>query len=240
MVLPSPATTLSERRREERNAAAYARALRLAGGCVVELRPGGKVALEELGALLFSGGGDISPRRYDQPPHPAVSRVDEVRDEFELGLAREALEIQIPVLGICRGAQVLGVVAGGDLVQDVPSQHPGALAHATPPGGAVARHWVRLEEGSRLRGIMGGPRVRVNSYHHQANATLGPGMRAVAWCEDGVVEAIEGTGRGFVLGVQWHPERMLRAPRQRRLFAALVAAAGQMQSKHSPAMEGKC
>ena len=126
---------------------------------------------------------------------------------------------------------MLGVATGGDLVQDIPSRHPGALAHAMPPGGGVARHRIRVEEGSRLRGIMGTARVWVNSHHHQANATLGPGMRGVAWCEDGVVEAIEGTGPGFVLGVQWHPERMLRAPRQRRLFAALVSAASQVQSK---------
>jgi len=231
MVLAYPAATLSERRREGRNAAAYARALRLAGGCVVELRPERGVRLEEVGALLFTGGGDISPRRYGQPPHPAVCRVDEARDEFELGLAREALARQIPVLGICRGAQVLGVATGGDLVQDIAGQHPGALAHAMPLGGGVARHRIRVEEGSRLRGIMGAARVWVNSYHHQANATLGPGMQGVAWCEDGVVEAIEGTGPGFVLGVQWHPERMLRAPRQRRLFAALVSAASQVQSK---------
>ena len=152
--------------------------------------------------------------------------MDPIRDEFELRIAREALERQIPVLGICRGTQLLGVVSGGELIQDIPSQCPGAVEHATPERGPVSRHWVRVAEGSRLREVLGAGRVRVNSYHHQANGRLGAAMRAVGWCEDGVVEALEGAGAGFLVGVQWHPERMLRAPRQRRLFAALVAAAG--------------
>lgn len=223
--LPSRAALAAERARERWNTAAYLRALRLAGVEPVELRPEGEADLTGLEALLLTGGGDIEPRRYGQRRHPRVARVDPVRDEFELRIAGEALARQIPVLGICRGAQVLGVVSGGALIQDITSQCPGAVGHAPPAGGPVVRHWVRVAEGSRLRDILGASRVYVNSYHHQANGKLGEGMRAVAWCEDGVVEGLEGAGPGFVLGVQWHPERMLRAPRQRRLFAAFVAAA---------------
>ena len=223
--LPSRAGPAAERAREKRNTAAYLRALRLAGGEPVELRPEGEADLTGLEALLLTGGGDMEPRRYGQPSHPSAARVDPARDGFELRMAREALARQMPVLGICRGAQVLGVVSGGELIQDIPSQCPGAVDHAPPAGGPVVRHWVRVAEGSRLREMLGAGRVCVNSYHHQANGRLGAGMRAVAWCEDGVMEAVEGAGPGFVLGVQWHPERMLRAPRQRRLFAALVAAA---------------
>lgn len=219
------ARAVREQRRNRRNAAAYRRSLELAGARVVELPPEGEVGLEELQAILLTGGGDVDPGRYGQAPHCRLGPVDRIRDEFELCLARLALGEGIPVLGICRGAQVLGIATGGQLLQDIASQTRCAHKHAPGPGERTTHHWVRIAEGSRLREIVGAAKLRVNSHHHQANAVLGPRMRPVAWSQDGVIEAIEGVGEAFVMGVQWHPERMPRAPRQRQLIAAFLAAA---------------
>lgn len=215
IALPSRAT---------RGAALYARAVEVHGARVVELHPGDSPALDDLDGLLLSGGGDIDPRLYGQARHEKLGPVDRDRDCFELCLARRAVEQGVPVLGICRGAQVLGVALGGELVQDIPSLVGGSVVHSAGKDGA--RHWVRVESDSQLGEIMGARRVCVNSFHHQANGRLGPGVRATAWSEDRVIEAIEADGAAFALGVQWHPERMcLRAPRQARLFAAFVTAA---------------
>jgi putative glutamine amidotransferase len=228
MTLPSRAAAASQQRRGKRMAAAYRRPLEAGGARVVELSPdAGQPTLDGLHALLLTGGGDLHPRRYRRRPHPKLTGVDCARDEFELRLAAAALAASMPVLGICRGAQVLGVALRGDLIQDIDSSVKAAIKHSSPPGQAVSRHWVALAAGSRLRRIVGAERMRVNSYHHQANGRLGPGARAAAWSEDGVIEAIEHNGGPFVIGVQWHPERVWRrSPRQRRLFAAFVVAAG--------------
>ncbi len=152
--------------------------------------------------------------------------MDAARDELELRLARAALSRGLPVLGICRGAQVLGVALGGELIQDIASDIEGAQEHASAGRNGGTRHWVEVAADSRLGGIVRAERIRVNTSHHQANGRLGEGVRPVAWSGDGVVEAIERDGPVFAIGVQWHPERMWRrAPRQRRLLAAFVAAA---------------
>jgi putative glutamine amidotransferase len=174
--------------------------------------------LEELDGLLLSGGGDVDPVHYGRPRHPRCGEPEAARDEFELRLTRQAVAAGIPVLGICRGAQVLGVALGGTLIQDIPCQRPGALEHNN------ARHWVRVAEGSRLREILACDRLEVNSFHHQANDCLGEGLQPSAWSEDSVIEAIERDGEGFAMGVQWHPERMSGDPCQERLFAAFLGA----------------
>jgi putative glutamine amidotransferase len=197
----------------------YRAALESPGACVIELRAGGEgVPVYELDGLLLSGGGDIEPARFGQENHAKTASVDPERDELELQAARSALADGMPILGICRGAQVLGVALGGTLVQDVPELTPNALCHADAP------HTVTFACGSRIGAILGCERLEVNSSHHQANDALGDGVRAVAWSDDNVIEAIEVAGRPFAIGVQWHPERM-HDERQSKLFAAFVTAA---------------
>lgn len=174
---------------------------------------------QDLAGLLLSGGGDIDPARYRQVRHPKTGEPDAPRDELELRLARRAVRVGMPVLGICRGAQVLGAALGGSLMQDIPCQRPGAANHAQG-----ACHWVQLEPASALARALGCERLEVNSFHHQANDALGETVRAVARSDDGVIEAIEIQGHSFATGVQWHPERMLREPPQVRLFEAFMAA----------------
>jgi putative glutamine amidotransferase len=218
--------SLEQQRRAPRVAQAYRRPLEAHGARLVELAPSEVTpALDGLDGLLLTGGGDIAPDLYGQAAHPRLSEVNRVRDEFEVSLVKAALAKGLAVLGICRGAQVLGVALGGELIQDIASQVEDAELHQSATK-APARHRVRIADGSLLARIAETRFMLVNSFHHQSNGRLGGGMQPVAWSQDGVVEAIELPGAGFVIGVQWHPERMWRrAPRQTRLFAAFVSAA---------------
>jgi len=205
----------------------YCRPVEAHGAQVVAIFSGGQeVAVECLDGLLLSGGGDIAPCWYGASRHPKTANVDEARDRLELRLTQEALAAGMPVLGICRGAQVLGVALGGTLIQDIPSQVAGHLVHSSGAN-ECARHRVRLAEGSRLRELIGCETVEVNSFHHQANERLGESVRATAWSDDNVIEAIERAGAPLAIGVQWHPERMCDEPHQIRLFAAFVAVSAE-------------
>ena len=168
-----------------------------------------------LDAVVLMGGPDVDPARYGAAPHETTKTGSYVNyDETEIRLAEAALADGKPIVGLCRGCQVLNVAAGGTLVQDVPSTGT-TLEHAkdwptvleTPPG---SRHDVRVDPNSRLGALLGPEPLVVNSYHHQSIDTTGPNMRAVAWAPDGIVEAIEGTGEGFAIGMQWHNEFHLR------------------------------
>lgn len=226
MTLPARSSDKDEQQRADRVAAAYRSALVASGARTVDLRPDRAVAaIDGLDGVLLTGGGDLEPWHYGCAVHEKTEPPDKARDEFELALARLAIARGIPVLGICRGAQVLGVVLGGQLLQDIDSGVREAAEHRSLAAGHTARHWIELAPGSRLAAIMGGRRALVNSFHHQANAQLGPGAIRAAWSLDDVTEAVEIAGPAFAIGVQWHPERMWRkAPRQRRLFAAFVDA----------------
>ncbi len=181
-----------------------------------------------LDGLCLSGGVDVAPAEYGEAPHPALGKVDAPRDRTELTLGRWALETDLPTLGICRGIQMLNVAAGGSLYQDLPAQLPGSLIHNIKLSESPwerPTHSVRLVAGSRLAGILGVTDLMINSFHHQAVRRPADGFAAVAWAEDGVVEAIEDPSRRFAIGVQWHPEGMFQTdPLARRLFAAFVAA----------------
>ncbi|MCJ7822675.1 MAG: gamma-glutamyl-gamma-aminobutyrate hydrolase family protein [Armatimonadetes bacterium] len=227
ITLPSHTPDQRAQRRADRIIRQYRRALEAHGARLVELSPDSAGwSLDGLDGLLLTGGGDVDPRRYGRRAHPKTADIDPPRDEMELKLSRRGLKRGLPMLGICRGAQVLGVALGGELVQDIPSQGADAQQHAPREGAKSPRHWVALAPDRRLRAILGADRVRVNSFHHQANGRLGATAQAAAWSPDGVVEAIEATGSAFVIGVQWHPERMWRrAPRQGRLLAAFTTAA---------------
>lgn len=195
-----------------------------AGGDPVLLRPGDRVDLDELDGLLLSGGADVHSRHYRQPLHP-LAQVDEERDDFELPLGREAVAGHVPIFGICRGFQVLNVLYGGQLIQHLEGHRAGEAASA--PSG---QHEVRVAEGSRLAELLPVGSVLVNSRHHQGlrESELAPSLKATAWSPDGLVEAVEPTDRTdrFVLGVQWHPERVNECdPSCRELARAFVAAA---------------
>ena len=170
-------------------------------------------ALDGVDGLMLTGGGDVMPARYGEAPHPTVTESIPRRDDFEIGLDRSRTRReQLPILAICRGIQVLNVACGGTLVQDIPSQVPGALEHSLhgPPTSPYAlAHEVWIEKDSLLVTLMRRPPERdsceVNSRHHQAVKQVAPGFSVSATAPDGVIEAIEDPAARFCLGVQWHP-----------------------------------
>jgi putative glutamine amidotransferase len=207
----------------------YARAVEQAGGLPVVLPPVEDEAVtplvEHLAAVCVSGGPDLNPATYGAEPHPRLGPVEPELDAFELAVVRRADERGIPVLGICRGCQVLNVARGGTLHQHVPDVSDGSIAHRQTASGWETSHDIRIEAGSRLAEIVGPEDLEVNAFHHQAVERLGRGLRAVAWADDGIVEGIEGDGEALYLGVQWHVETLVHLPRHARVFEALVDAA---------------
>ena len=157
--------------------------------------------LSEIDALLLPGGGDIDPTLFFEKRHPAVTRVSRSRDALETWLCQDALEADMPVLGVCRGIQVMSVAMRGSLYQDIPS-------HKVEPGDVI--HDIKIETGSLLSQITGDYIVRVSSRHHQAVKAIGKGFVVTAQSEDGIIEAIENPSKRFALGVQYHPEWMLK------------------------------
>ena len=197
---------------------AYVESVRLAGGRAVLLPPddldAGVVAA--LDGLVLAGGADLDPALYREPADPRTdARPD--RDRGELLLARAALDAGLPVLGVCRGLQLLAVLTGGRLYQHVPD----VLGHDKhrPAPGVFGTQQARFAAGSRIADIMGGD-AEIHCYHHQGVADAGA-LTVTGWTEDGLVEAAEMPGHAFALGVQWHPE----VNRDRRLFEALMKAA---------------
>lgn len=192
-------------------------------------------ALDGADGLLVTGGPDVDPARYGEPPHPTVQDVDRDRDAFELPLVAEARRRGLPLLAICRGIQVLNVACGGTLIQDIPSAVPGAVAHrlAVPPNQPFSlAHEVWIEKNSLLGRLLAerladSDTCDVNSRHHQAVKDVAPGFRVAATAPDGVIEAIEDPASAFCLGVQWHPENFWRTGEFRALFEGLVQAADQ-------------
>ena len=184
--------------------------------------------LEQVNGLLFSGGEDVAPACYGEAVDERCQAPDDERDLFEILLARMALRRPIPVLGICRGLQVLNVAAGGTLHQDLACR-PGTMAYhsASGPDRRKLIHGVRVHPGSRLHAIMRVSEAMVTSTHHQFVKYLAPGFRIAAESvEDGIVEAVEHPGHPFLVAVQWHPERLYQDhPEHLALFRALVAAA---------------
>jgi putative glutamine amidotransferase len=204
-------------------ARSYTLAVQRAGGLVLILPPDDAVAespdrlLDLLDALILAGGGDVDPAAYGARPHPEVQNTRPERDRFELALAHRALERELPLLGICRGMELMNVACGGTLEQHIERVD---LHRHTP--GAFGDHEVRLEPGSLAARVSGAERLSVSSHHHQALAELGEGLVASGWSEpDGLVEAVELPDRGFALGVLWHPEEDQRS----RVIASLVDAA---------------
>src|SRR5690625_4008524 len=159
--------------------------------------------------VLFSGGVDVHPRHYGQDPIRDLGRVDADRDAFELALYRAARARGLPVLGICRGEQVINVAEGGTLHQHI-DRSVSALDHSQDAGDGEPHHAVQLEADSVLAEAYGAEIITVNSYHHQAVDRPGTGLRVTARSSDGLAEAVEGTEGAWLLGVQWHPEMSFR------------------------------
>jgi putative glutamine amidotransferase len=205
---------------------------------VLEISESPRRVLGEIHGLVLTGGGDVDPVLYGQERHPATEDAEPGRDEFEIDLARRAMAADLPVLAICRGAQVLNVAAGGTLVQDIPSAVGTALNHTvTAPRNAPA-HEIAVLHGSALERALG-PRVAarscsVNSRHHQSVDRLGTGLVVAATAPDQVIEGIEKTDATFCVGVQWHPENFWRTGEFSPLFDAFVAAARQELGNRRP------
>lgn len=216
----------------------YAAAVAAAGGEPVWLEPqvvlaagDGEGMLATIDALLLAGGKDIDPRYYGESILPGAGvEIEAERDAAEMLITHAALAAEIPILGICRGIQTLNVAAGGSLHQDLTllGLDPAAHMQGKERPAWEPAHPVDAERGSRLASLLNGPRSEVNSFHHQAVKDVAPGFVVTARAPDGVIETIEHPDRPFVLGVQWHPERMIdRHARQRKLFEALIEAARQ-------------
>jgi putative glutamine amidotransferase len=189
-----------------------------------------RAVYDRLDGLLLAGGVDLDPASFGEPPHPELGRIDPARDAVELALARWAIADRKPVLGLCRGHQVLNVALGGTLWQDIETQVPGAIKHDYFPTAGYDRsflaHEVTLTPGSRLHQAFQASTISVNSMHHQAVKQLAPALQASARSADGLVEALEAGNGHFLVGVQWHPEMFEQNdPRTQRLFQSFVAAA---------------
>ena len=173
--------------------------------------------------LLFTGGHDVDPALYGQAPSPLCGILCARRDALEAGLFRLAMAEGKPMLGICRGIQLLNALLGGTLYQDLPTEHPSPIPHVMKPPYDRPCHTVRLAEGGTLRRLTGREELGVNSYHHQAVRRLAPSLRAEAWSPDGLVEAAVCPDHPFLLAVQWHPEFSFRSdPAGSAIFRALV------------------
>jgi len=211
--------------------AGYIRALAAAGAAPVVIPPldpeTAPSYLAGLAGVCLSGGPDVDPDSYGAERHPKTGPTQPAIDRFELAVVREAERLGMPLLAICRGAQVLAVAHGGDLIQDVADEMAGPVRHRREdPGDPVVWHPVDIEPGSLLATAVGSERIDVNSFHHQAPRRVGDGLRVVAVAGDGVIEGLEVPGAAFELGVQWHPEGIADRPEQAALFAAFVDAAG--------------
>jgi putative glutamine amidotransferase len=181
--------------------------------------------LERVDGVCLSGGPDLDPVSYGERRHQLTGPTERRLDRFELALTREADALRLPILAVCRGMQVLNVARGGTLHQHLPDLVGERIRHRQEEPGTQLTHWVSLAPGSRLVDIQGARRIKVNSFHHQAVATLGQGLVVSARAADGTVEGVEAADRPFVVGVQWHAECLTSRPGQAALFSALVQAA---------------
>lgn len=209
----------------------YTTAVMRAGGAPVLLpcvadRTAIRAVLEVADGVLLSGGGDIHAHAYGEEPHPLSKYQDHLRDEAEFLVTTEAMALGLPILGICRGLQVLNVALHGTLIQDVPSQVPGAIKHFSEGLDVVLLHHVDLEAGSQLAGVLQTDSLAVNSWHHQAIKEPGVGLRINCRARDGVIEGVEAADGRPVLAVQFHPEECAASyPQFQLLFDWLVVQA---------------
>ena len=192
-----------------------------------------RATYEACGGIMIPGGVDVDPATYGETPHEKLGRIDPDRDRVELQLTRWAIEDRKPLLGLCRGLQVINVAAGGTLFQDLDDQLEGAIRHDYFPTYGFDRdyvsHEVAVARESRLHALVDVDQLPVNSMHHQGVKQLGKGLVACAHSADGLVEAVESVNGHWMVGVQWHPEVFdADDPRTRELFRGFVRASGGM------------
>ncbi|MCR2808113.1 MULTISPECIES: gamma-glutamyl-gamma-aminobutyrate hydrolase family protein [unclassified Microbacterium] len=214
----------------------YFDAVAASGGVAVLLPPqpnpelAASVVLDGLDGLILTGGLDVQPELYGAERHPSTDPPRPDRDAWELALFRGADERRIPVLAICRGLQLVNVARGGTLQQHLPESM--GTDRYRLGGGVFASNTVAVDDGTALAGVVGAGELAVHSYHHQGIDRLGDGLVVTARTDDGLVQAVESTGDGYLLGVQWHPEQDTE---DRRLFAGLVAQASRYAASRSVA-----
>jgi putative glutamine amidotransferase len=217
---------LPDRPHSLRLALSYIRALVDAGASPIAIGPGLDAdairhILARVDGLMLPGGVDPHPRHFGEDVHPSTT-IDEDLDELELAVIAEALAIGMPILGICRGCQILNVAMGGSLIQDL---SPGSVHHKQAVPLSIETHSLELDSSSHLGKLSGADRVRVNSFHHQAIGRVAPELRVVGTSEDGVAEAVESVDTNrWIIGVQYHPEELLLTEAHAALFLDFVAA----------------
>ncbi|NOZ22970.1 MAG: gamma-glutamyl-gamma-aminobutyrate hydrolase family protein [Planctomycetes bacterium] len=209
--------------------ASYVDAVQAAGGVPIIVpqvheREDALAILDKLDAMIFTGGADIRPERYGEEQHPKTKLVAERRETSDFMFAKAAIERDMPVMAICYGCQVLDVAFGGTLYQDVPDQLKTDIKHSAE-GGTYPRHMVCIEPGTKLAGILQVEEILANSSHHQAVKAVTEPVIISARAEDGVIEAIESTAHRHILGIQWHPEKLIDEEKHLALFRALVQEA---------------
>ena len=178
-----------------------------------------------LKAVVFTGGGDIDPDLYGGKHHETIYMVEQERDRTEVQWARRVFDLGVPTLAICRGAQLLNISKGGDLIEHLPDVMGETVVHRAPPREPIA-HPVRVLPESRLAGVLGATDFSCMSWHHQAIRRVAPGFEVVAHAPDGTIEGMEMPAHPWLFAVQWHPELTASEdPIQQRLFDALVEAA---------------
>ncbi|SHI07230.1 putative glutamine amidotransferase [Clostridium collagenovorans DSM 3089] len=177
-------------------------------------------------ALILSGGHDVNPLMWNEEPHSKLGGILPKRDTYDMALLKIALEMKKPILGICRGEQLINVGNGGSLYQDLSLIEGSYIKHNQQHLSNVATHTACIKEGTKLHEILGEDEILVNSFHHLAINKVAPGYIVSATAKDGVVEAIEKEGDHFVMGIQWHPEMMTKDyPKMQKIFMALVKEA---------------
>jgi putative glutamine amidotransferase len=207
----------------------YVESVRRAGGEPRVLQINASASFKDLDGVLLTGGGDIDPAHYKETRHPKTNEPDPARDAFELELATRALEQNMPILGVCRGLQLVNVAAGGTLIQDIASEVNHPLGHQIDNPLYAIAHEVWVTRGTALANAMqeqlgDGEVLQVNSRHHQAIKQAASGFEVSATAPDGVIEAIERPGARFCMAVQWHPENFWRTGEFRSLFEEFVKA----------------
>jgi putative glutamine amidotransferase len=213
----------------------YLRAIEAAGGMPVVIPPLDlpliEPLLDRLSGICLSGGPDVHPDAYGAKPDENLGETEPDLDRFELAIASAADVREIPLLAICRGEQALNIVRGGTLIQHLPDVHDGQpIKHRQSIPGTQPSHDISIDAGSRLAATIGTEELAVNSFHHQAIDRLGRGLTAVAWADDGTIEAVEDRSRPFLIGVQWHAELLVHRREELSLFTAFVEAAAAERS----------
>lgn len=225
---PMIGLTLSDKSAANLNSNKYIETIQAAGGDV-KLIPNNSTVdeLEEFrricDGVLLSGGGDIDPLLYGQQPHHATHTINMNRDRVEFGLVHLALDSNWPILGICRGHQMLNVALGGTLFQDIPTVCASDIRHQV--NDLYPAHTIQIEASTKLHQILDQDSIQVNSRHHQAIQDLASDLRVTARSSDGLIEGIELPGHPYFIGVQWHPENLQDHEEHKRIFESFIAAA---------------